>query len=331
MKKFQLNDAERDQIIIAKSSIVYLIISAIVAMFSLFAAIFYFGNIISSDKFLLVLDKASIGDNFFIVNIILVILMGSASAFIRRFEAVSRGVMFKKSEAFKLNTYFLYLFFFIILAYPAFFLYLPAWKATTALPQSSLITAILIITVIATWILRNVWDTVFRIIIRFVTPLDWRLIMDKNHFSSMMNLKFGEVMRYQGPLSLLMIGIKDYDLIKTKFSRRAVKKVQQKIMDFMNAFLRNIDIVGRVESGQFIAALMNTAGMDARIPAQRILESMENLEFKVGKEGKMEIEFRIGIASYDQSMHDSQELVDKANLALTEALQSESEPIVYPR
>ena len=99
----------------------------------------------------------------------------------------------------------------------------------------------------------------------------------------------------------------------------------------MNAFLRNIDIVGRVESGQFIAALMNTAGMDARIPAQRILESMDNLEFNVGKVGRVGIEFRIGIASYDQTMHDSKELVEKANYALNEALQSDSDSIVYPR
>jgi GGDEF domain-containing protein len=127
---------------------------------------------------------------------------------------------------------------------------------------------------------------------------------------------------------LMMVGLKNIDTLNKRFSRRRTRKLQLSIVEFINNSVRNLDLVGRIEDGKFVAALLHTAGADARIPAERLLEKIKGFEGSPGSKKQVPAEFCFGIASYDQTMESEQDLLDKAKQALKRCVDG-GDSIVY--
>ena len=313
---------DKYQVLATRTPVVLLLICGFLSIgIILFGAYFFYSEFMSAGN---VLDSFRFDSTALLLGLILSAVVGAGAALIRRYEYISLGLAYRKGEVFKLHFYLLYIFIFLLLVYPAFFLVMPRWMAGGGRSFSAVLPVLLLLTLVTSWVIRNLWDLIFRFLLRLFSPVDWGLYLDREHFQRMMRLKFAEVMRYQGPLSLIMIGMQNFEVLKGRYSRRKILKLQEKAVEFISQAVRNLDIVGRIGEGQFIATLVHTAGMDARVPGERISEKMEELV----KEQAVDIRFSLGIASYDQTMSNEEELIRKAQAALHRAI-SEKESIVY--
>jgi len=328
LKNFQLLRHEKYHVLTTESSIFVLFLSGILAAVCLFGFVFYTGTLIFDAKTFSFFNTSDLGADFWIFSSIISILIGVLASRIRKYEYISLAVSYKKSEFFKISFYLLYIFFFILLFYPAFIYFLPIWVKNAGQSFINVLPVVFLLSLLVTWMIRNLWDVFFRFFLQILSPIDWRLIMDRKHFAHMLKLKYSEVKRYQGPLSLMIIAIRNMDDLKKQFSKGKIKKMLLRSMDYINNSIRNLDLVGRVEEGQFIAALLHTAGRDARIPAERINEKIKELGFFT-KHGKaVSVEISIGISSYDQTMDNETALLLKTKEALAQAIE-QGQNIVY--
>ena len=310
---------DKYQVITARSPLVLLVLSGFLACVVIFGVgvLIRVSQVFSSES---IVGQTAIDPSLFLAGGVFSLVIGAAAALIRRYEYISLGLTYKKGEVFKLHLYFLYIFFFLLLAYPAYALILPVWASGGERNMSAVFPVLTILTVLAAWVLRNIWDMLYKLFLKTFSPVDWRLHLDQVHFQRMMRLKFAEVMRYQGPLTLIIIGLQEAETIKNRLSRRKFLRLQVKAMDFINQAVRNLDIVGRISEGQFIATLVHTAGMDARVPAERILKKLTSLVEEGRFPRDLEVRFSLGLASYDQSMSTEEDLIRKAQSALQQAI-----------
>lgn len=175
----------------------------------------------------------------------------------------------------------------------------------------------LVIGLFCTMVLKQLWDFFFGNVLIATTSVDWRLIVDKERFTQMLRLRFDESKRYPGPFVMMMIGVKDYEGLVAGGSPKQVIAFQEKLIDFINRQMRTVDIVARLEQGQYIGTLLHTSNVEAKIPAQRINDVAREVDFTVGHK-KVTPVFRFGIASFEQSMQHERELYEKAMKALAE-------------
>lgn len=168
----------------------------------------------------------------------------------------------------------------------------------------------LIIGIFATMVIKQMWDLFFGVIMILLTNVDWRLIIDKERFTHMLRLRFDESKRYPGPFTMMMISIKDYDKLVKNAPQAAVIAMQEKVIDFINRSVRTVDIVGRIEQGQFIGVLLHTSGVEAKIPAERIQQIARDLTLNIHKSQFTPV-FYFGIANFEQTMQHEREIYEK--------------------
>lgn len=327
-KHFYIDKEEKFRVIATETPNILLVIAGVLATLLLMVMLYYVGNLMFEKKVFGLISRSDMGAEFYLITALIVVFVGITGSQIRRFEFVSQEVSFKKSEFYQWHFYLLYFFFFVVFFFLAIRYYLPMWMKSSGRGISTILPVLTLLTILFAWLVRNTWDVFFRFFTQLFSPIDWRLIVDRMHFTRMMKIKFAEVMRYQGPLSLMIIGIKNIDDLKKNFSRGKIRKLQYRIVDFVNSSVRHLDLVGRIEEGQFIAALLHTAGIDAKVPAQRVLEKMQDLVFFTKKGKSVPVQFAMGIASFDQSLENELEMINKAKKALRQAMEGEQE-IVY--
>ena len=174
-----------------------------------------------------------------------------------------------------------------------------------------------------TMVTIQMWNLIFRNVLSVMAAVDWMLILDNEHFIHTLKLRFDEAKRYPGPFSLMLISIKDFDNLVKKFSKNKITEVQEKLIDFVNRSMRTIDIVARLEKGQYVGVILHCSGVEAKIPAERVEELVKNFAIKdKGKE--FTPSFNFGIARFDQAMQNEKELYEIALQAVNSATDENS-------
>ena len=176
----------------------------------------------------------------------------------------------------------------------------------------------LIISIFITMIIKQMWDLFFGTTLMATTDVDWKLIIDKERFTHMLRLRFDESKRYPGPFTMIMIKIKDYEKLIKNAPRKSVIELQERVIDFIHRSMRTVDIVGRLEQGQYIGVLLHTSGVEAKIPAERIKDMARELTLHIHKSEFTPV-FHFGIATFEQTMQHERELYEKAQKLLGEA------------
>jgi len=169
----------------------------------------------------------------------------------------------------------------------------------------------LIISIFITMIIKQMWDLFFGTILLSVTNVDWKLIIDKERFAHTLRLRFDESKRYPGPFTMMMIKIKDYDKLIKNASRRSIIELQERVIDFINRTMRTVDIVGRLEQGEYIGVLLHTSSVETKVPAERIRDMSKELILHIHKSELTPV-FHFGIATFEQTMQHERELYEKA-------------------
>lgn len=146
-------------------------------------------------------------------------------------------------------------------------------------------------------------------------------LYNHNHFYSRLDEEFDRAVRYETPLSLVMMDIDDFKLINDTYGHRTGDKVLKEVASLVRKGVRKADIVARYGGEEFGLVLPHTSLEGATIEAERLREIIETHCYGGIINDKITMSF--GVASYPYNgVTNSGDLVTKADDALYTAKRS---------
>ena len=167
-------------------------------------------------------------------------------------------------------------------------------------------------------ILDSIWRNSYKFWISRLSPLDWGLLLDKEDAEYMLKLRFQEVKRYGGPLSICLMSIAEYSDLVKKHGKRKINKALLIFIRFARKGIRMADYLGRIEDGQLVMCLLKTAGPSAEIPCKRLAALLNDKDLPRSVR-KMDLKFNIGLVSVEPEIETYEQLEQEAKKALREA------------
>lgn len=289
------------------------LLTSIMVIVVLFAVLFLFSSISSASK-----DLFVIPDMHAIYLAIFLLVFGALTARLKTVQYALHKAAYRGSSIFDfvasgLNFIFpMAIFAFLFIMLVSLEKTLLGFQSTNIWNTSMLY---LVIGLFVTMIIKQLWDFFFGNVLIMTTSIDWRLIIDKERFNHMLRLRFDESKRYPGPFTMMMVGIQDYEQLAANANRKAIIEMQERIIDFINRSVRTVDIVARLDQGQYIGVLLHTSGVEAKVPANRIKEQAREFTLSIGEKTVTPV-FRFGVATFEQTMQHERELYEKAVSAL---------------
>jgi diguanylate cyclase (GGDEF)-like protein len=130
--------------------------------------------------------------------------------------------------------------------------------------------------------------------------------------------EFARAVRYDSPLSLILMDIDDFKRINDSYGHRSGDMVLRRVADVIKNSVRKIDVVARY-GGEEIAVLLPQTSLSGAVgEAERIRLSIESMQFKEAFEEVITVS--LGVVSYspDETKR-PEDLVNRADMALYEA------------
>jgi len=116
-------------------------------------------------------------------------------------------------------------------------------------------------------------------------------------------------------LSFLMADIDNFKAINDKYGHLVGDVIIKTVAEIIKSNCREIDLLGRYGGEEFMVILPMTPPEGAVFAAERIRKSIESTSIKAFDE-VLNVTISIGISSFPQDTTVSQELIDKADIAL---------------
>jgi len=126
-------------------------------------------------------------------------------------------------------------------------------------------------------------------------------------------------MRYNLPLSLIMIDIDWFKKLNDTYGHEAGNFVLKKLSGIIKQCIRDVDIFARYGGEEFIVILPQTPQKEATIIGERIREQVEKEVFEPNKKVKLKITVSVGVSSFPENGKSQEELVSVADQALYRA------------
>ena len=169
-------------------------------------------------------------------------------------------------------------------------------------------------------LMEYVWEHLQNFIISNITSVDYFTIIEENLFDNELRYRFDEARRYQIPLSLMMIKIKNYDEIIQKVGRRKAKRMQLQISDILEQNLRHTDFISTFKDGKMRMILTYTPYKSTFAVGERIRDIVEREKFITKGAEKITFKLAFGVSCYTPDMKTPEELLSSANRALEYSL-----------
>lgn len=110
-------------------------------------------------------------------------------------------------------------------------------------------------------------------------------------------LELARAIRYQYPLSLLMLDIDHFKKVNDQHGHLSGDMVLKQLGQELKLFLREHDLVGRIGGEEFVMLLPETSLDEATAIAERLRQSVEKLTLSILNEQAITITVSIGVAS----------------------------------
>lgn len=110
-------------------------------------------------------------------------------------------------------------------------------------------------------------------------------------------LELARAIRYQYPLSLLMLDIDHFKKVNDRHGHLSGDMVLKQLGQELKMFLREHDLVGRIGGEEFVMLLPETSLDEATAIAERLRQSVEKLTLSILNEQAITITVSIGVAS----------------------------------
>ena len=145
-------------------------------------------------------------------------------------------------------------------------------------------------------------------------------MFNRRRFESILSSEFKRAMRYNNPLSCMMIDIDHFKQVNDACGHQGGDSVLRDISKIIQESIREVDSAARWGGEEFIILSPNTPKDQAVLAAKRILQSVSGHRFS--GIGEKQVTVSIGIAGLPDPDIDSQEkLVHEADIAMYEAKQ----------
>lgn len=149
-------------------------------------------------------------------------------------------------------------------------------------------------------------------------------------------LELARAIRYQYPLSLLMLDIDHFKKVNDAHGHLSGDMVLKQLGKELKLFLREHDLVGRIGGEEFVMLLPETSLEEATVIAERLRQSVEKLSLAILHEQTLALTVSIGVASSAEVGQDLNSLWQTADERLYQAKAAgrnqviTAQPVSYP-
>ncbi len=144
-------------------------------------------------------------------------------------------------------------------------------------------------------------------------------LSNRRHFMAQAEVELSRAIRYDTPLSLLMLDIDFFKNVNDTYGHQVGDIVLQVLSKICQDTLRQIDVVGRLGGEEFAVILPETTIEDAIEVAERLRESVAKMEVKLPLGLPIHFMVSIGITTLHDKNVNIDMLLNQADKALYEA------------
>jgi two-component system cell cycle response regulator len=141
---------------------------------------------------------------------------------------------------------------------------------------------------------------------------------NRRQFMTLAELELQRSIRYQRPLSLVMLDIDEFKYFNDQYGHQIGDRILCALVDLCQEQLRGVDVLGRYGGEEFIILLPETVTEGGLLAAERLREKIEKMEIPSSKM-KLSITVSMGVASLDSFINPEQTLdmlIKRADQAL---------------
>ena len=144
---------------------------------------------------------------------------------------------------------------------------------------------------------------------------DLTRLYNRRHTYELARIEFNRARRYKRSISAIMIDIDHFKRVNDQFGHPGGDEVLRFIAEKMRLYLRDTDILGRYGGEEFLIVLPETDSVGAVAVAERIREAIAEASIPTEK-GEAAITLSLGVAAYNETTHDLETLIARADQAL---------------
>ncbi|MDQ7786858.1 MAG: diguanylate cyclase [Thermodesulfovibrionales bacterium] len=142
-------------------------------------------------------------------------------------------------------------------------------------------------------------------------------LYNRRHFEKIMEIEFAKTIRYNSPISCIMVDVDHFKKINDTYGHRTGDIVLKEVTRIIQDCIRKVDTAARWGGEEFVALLPRTGKEQAFYAASRIWESIAGYPFPTIE---TQITVSIGIASVpDPSIDSAEKLIDASDIAMYRA------------
>ena len=143
-------------------------------------------------------------------------------------------------------------------------------------------------------------------------------LLNRRYFFELAEKEITRAVRYQKPLSLLMIDIDHFKRINDQFGHLVGDQMLQLIARNCTKILRKVDIISRYGGEEFTVLLPETDLKESLVAAERLREAIASSQV-VSREGVAKVTGSLGVVSLGMCPPEIKQLIDCTDQALYEA------------
>jgi diguanylate cyclase (GGDEF)-like protein len=147
-------------------------------------------------------------------------------------------------------------------------------------------------------------------------------LFNRRHFVEAAEREMERAIRFQRPLTLLMIDIDHFKIINDTWGHAIGDIVLKQTSHLIREALRNVDILGRTGGEEFATVIVETEGKDAREIAKRVLTTVADAEIAPPGAGNIRVTVSVGLSSLQGRDISFNSLLDEADQAMYKAKQA---------
>jgi len=145
-------------------------------------------------------------------------------------------------------------------------------------------------------------------------------VYNYRYFSEKIKEEKKRAIRYQQPLSLIMLDIDSFKRFNDNYGHETGNQVLVRMVGVIKGVIRDVDILCRYGGEEFIVVLPNTIQREAHRIAERIRREVEAAEFSGGNgTPNLKVTVSVGVTSYPENGLDDGELVNAVDQAMYRA------------
>lgn len=154
-------------------------------------------------------------------------------------------------------------------------------------------------------------------------------LYNRGHFIEKAELELARAIRYENPLSILMMDIDHFKQINDSYGHKVGDLVLQKLSESCRAILREVDIVGRLGGEEFAIILPETAAEESQEVADRLRIQLASTPVSIDGGKLVRFTVSIGGVALTTKVDNLDQLMSQADIALYDAKNAGRNKVIF--